>query len=438
MKISVFGLGYVGVTTAACLANEGHSVVGVDIVEQKVEAVKRGESPIVEEKIEDLVAEGRSKNRLHATTDASEALDESDLAFVCVGTPSRDNGSLDTSSVQNVTAEIGEVLREKTDRESSLLVVFRSTVLPGTTRDVLLPILEDRSGRTSGEGYDVAFHPEFMREGKAVHDFYNPPKIVVGERHEGAADSLWKLYNNHQDVPRFSTSLEAAEAVKYVDNAFHALKITFANEVGQILKAHDIDSREVMEIFRHDTKLNISPKYLRPGFAFGGSCLPKDLRALTHAAQEKDVDPLVLDNILSSNERHVERALRRIVDQDPDRIGLVGLSFKPGTDDLRESPLVELAERLLGKGMDIRIFDQKVRTSKLIGTNKSYVERHLPHLSELLVEAVDDLTPSDLVVVGHPVEEKQIDDWVRQGVCVLDLVGASDRTTDALYEGFAW
>jgi len=438
MKISVFGLGYVGVTTAACLADEGHSVVGVDIVEQKVEAVNRGESPIVEEEIEDLVAEGQATDRLHATTDAYEALDGSDLAFVCVGTPSRDNGAIDTSSVRDVTAEIGEVLREETDRESSLLVVFRSTVLPGTTRDVLLPILEERSGQPSGEGYEIAFHPEFMREGKAVHDFYNPPKIVVGERHEGTADSLWKLYNNHRDAPQFSTSLEAAEAVKYVDNAFHALKITFANEVGQILKAYDIDSREVMRIFRQDTKLNISPKYLRPGFAFGGSCLPKDLRALTHAAQEKDVDLLVLNNILSSNERHIERALRRIVDQDPDRIGLVGLSFKPGTDDLRESPLVELAERLLGKGMDIRIFDQKVRTSKLIGTNKSHVERHLPHLSELLVETVDDLTPSDLIVIGHPVEEKQIADWLRQGVCVLDLVGASDRTTDTLYKGFAW
>lgn len=438
MRIAVFGLGYVGVTTAACLADERHSVVGVDIVEQKVEAVNRGESPIVEEKIEDLVAEGQATDRLHATTDAYEALDGSDLAFVCVGTPSRDNGAIDTSSVRDVTAEIGEVLHEETDRESSLLVVFRSTVLPGTTRDVLLPILEERSGQPSGEGYEIAFHPEFMREGKAVHDFYNPPKIVVGEQHEGAANPLWKLYDNHQDVPQFSTSLEAAEAVKYVDNAFHALKITFANEVGQILKAHGIDSREVMEIFRHDTKLNISPKYLRPGFAFGGSCLPKDLRALTHAAQEKDVDPLVLGNILISNERHVERALRRIVDQDPDRIGLVGLSFKPGTDDLRESPLVELGERLLGKGMDIRIFDQKVRTSKLVGTNKSYVERHLPHLSELLVETVGDLTSSDLVVIGHPIEEKQIDDWVRQGVYVLDLVGASDRTTDALYEGFAW
>lgn len=437
MKIGVFGLGYVGVTTAACLADEGHLITGVDIADHKVESIENGEAPIVEEKIDDLVAKGRAENRLRATTSAREALNGADLAFVCVGTPSQENGSLDTSSVQHVAAEIGQVLDSEPSRKSPLLIVFRSTMLPETTRNVLVPILEECSGQAVGNGYEVAFHPEFMREGKAVDDFYNPPKIVVGERHDGAADRLWDLYKDY-DAPRFSTSLEAAEAVKYVDNAFHALKITFANEVGQILKAHGVDSREVMEIFRQDTKLNISPKYLRPGFAFGGSCLPKDLRAFTQAAQEKSVEPPVLDNILTSNKRHVERALRRIVDADPNRVGMVGLSFKPGTDDLRESPLVKLAERLLGKGIDIRIFDQEVRSSKLVGSNKSYVERHLPHLSELLVESVDNLSPSDLIVVGHPTDEKQITNWMNSGVHVLDLVGASSRTTGASYEGFAW
>jgi GDP-mannose 6-dehydrogenase len=437
MTIGIFGLGYVGVTTAACLANDGHHVTGVDIVEQKVRAIEQGASPIVEERVGTLISKGCAQGRLRATMNPAEVLEGADLAFVCVGTPSQDDGSIDTTPVQRVATEIGKILSEQPEGASPLLIVFRSTMLPETTRNTLIPILEDQSGRAVGNGYEVAFHPEFMREGSAVHDFYHPPKIVVGERQEGAADRLWDLYEDH-DAPQFATSLEAAEAVKYVDNAFHALKITFANEVGQILRAHGVDSREVMEIFRHDTKLNISPKYLRPGFAFGGSCLPKDLRALTQAAQEKSVDPPVLDNILTSNKQHIERALRRVVDEDPDRVGLVGLSFKPGTDDLRESPLVELAERLLGKGMEVRIFDQKVRTSKLVGTNKSYVERHLPHLSELLVESVEDLEPSDVIVVGHPIGEERIDDWTGQSIHVLDLVGASEKESQEQYEGIAW
>lgn len=437
MTISVFGLGYVGVTTAACLANEGHTVTGVDMVEQKVQAIEAGESPIVEEQVETLVAKGRAENRLRATTDAQQALDGTQIAFVCVGTPSRDDGSLDTSSVRRVATEIGRILGERATREVPLLIVFRSTMLPGTTRSELIPVLEKHTGRKVGEGYEAVFHPEFMREGSAVHDFYNPPKIVVGERHDGAADVLWDLYDGY-DIPQFSTSLEAAEAVKYADNAFHALKIAFANEMGQILRAHGVDSREVMEIFRQDTKLNISPKYLRPGFSFGGSCLPKDLRALTRAAKEKGIKLPMLDDILFSNEQHVKRALQRILDRSPERVGMVGLSFKPGTDDLRESPLVELAERLLGKGLDVRIFDRNVRMSKLVGSNKSYVERHLPHLSELLVESIADLCSADLIVVGHPIEEEQIEDWIDQEKEVVDLVGVSSRTSDAFYEGIAW
>lgn len=437
MNISIFGLGYVGTTTAACLAHEGHRVTGVDIVEQKVNAIEDGRSPVVEQRLGDLVAEGREEGSLHATTDAREALSGAHVAFVCVGTPSLDNGSLDTSAVQRVAAEIGKVLGEEEQRAEPLLVVFRSTVLPGTTCDELIPRLEEHSGRAVGNGYEVAFHPEFLREGTAVDDFYDPPKIVVGERFDGAASRLWELYEEF-DAPRFSPSIEAAEAVKYVDNAFHALKVTFANEVGQFLKAHGVDSRDVMDIFRQDTKLNISPKYLRPGFSFGGSCLPKDLRALTWAAKEKGIGLPMLDDILFSNERHIERALQRILDRSPERVGIVGLSFKPGTDDLRESPLVELAERLLGKGLDVRIFDRNVRMSKLMGSNKSYVERHLPHLSELLVKSVDDLCSADLVVVGHPVEEEQIDGWIDRGKEVVDLVGVSSRTSDASYEGIAW
>lgn len=437
MNICVFGLGYVGTTTAACLAREGHRVTGVDIVEEKVTTIEEGESPIVEARIEELVRAGREDGLLRATTDAREALSGSGIAFVCVGTPSGDNGALDTSALRRVTAKIGTVLDNEEQRTKPLLVVFRSTMLPGTTREELIPLLEAHSGRDVGDGYEAVFHPEFLREGTAVKDFYNPPKIVVGERFDGAARRLWTLYEDFE-APRFASSIETAEAVKYVDNAFHALKITFANEMGKFLKVHGVDSREVMNIFRQDTKLNISPKYLRPGFSFGGSCLPKDLRTLTQAADEKGIELPMLDDVLFSNERHLERALRQVVEREPERVGIVGLSFKPGTDDLRESPLVELAERLLGKGVEIQIFDRNVRTSKLMGTNKSYIEQHLPHLSEVLVQSIGEFCTADLVVVGHPVEEKQIEEWIDHGKDVVDLVGASDRTSGTSYEGIAW
>lgn len=437
MTISVFGLGYVGVTTAACLANQGHDVTGVDIVERKVQAIESGESPIIEEGLDDLIWRARKNGRLRATTKAKEALQGAEITFVCVGTPSRSDGSLDTSSVRKVATEIGEILSEDSERQQPLLIVFRSTMLPGTTRDELIPLLEEYSGHAVGGGYEVAFHPEFMREGSAVEDFRNPPKIVVGEREEGVGNRVWELYDD-SGAPQFSTSLEAAEAVKYADNAFHALKITFANEIGQILRAHGVDSRKVMSIFREDRKLNISPAYLRPGFAFGGSCLPKDLRALTRSAREKGVDHPMLDGILTSNKRHVERALDRVVERDPDRVGMVGLSYKPGTDDLRESPLVELAERLLGKGVSLKVFDRNVSPESLIGTNKSYVDHHLPHLSELIVDSINDLTPVDLIVIGHPVGEDRVEGWIGQDIQILDLVGVSDRATDSAYEGIAW
>lgn len=437
MTISVFGLGYVGVTTAACLAEKGHSVTGVDIVERKVRAIQDGESPIVEDQLGDLIAEGRESGLLCATTSAETALADAEIAFVCVGTPSNEDGSLDISSVRHVAAQIGDILAATPDREDDLLIVFRSTMLPGTTRDELLPVLEARSGRPVGDGYEVAFHPEFMREGSAVEDFHNPPKIVVGEREGGSAESLWAVYDE-PDAPQFTTSLEAAEAVKYADNAFHALKITFANEMGQILRAHGVDSREVMKIFREDRKLNISPAYLRPGFAFGGSCLPKDLRALTRSARKKGVDNPMLDDVLTSNKRHVERTLDRVVQHDPGRVGLIGLSYKPGTDDLRESPLVELAERLLGKGVEMRVFDGNVSPATLVGSNKSYVDRHLPHLSDVLVESLGDVPPADVIVVGHPVDEKVIEGWIDRDIQVLDLVGVSDRITNSPYEGIAW
>jgi len=436
MNISIFGLGYVGVTTAACLAEEGHNVIGVDVVSQKVNTVNEGRSPIIENDIGELIQKNREQGRLRATTDAKEALEWGEMAFICVGTPSRSNGALDVSSVVRVSKQIGGMLKD-IPSDGTMLLVYRSTVLPGTIRDKVIPALEEASGEAAGKRYDVVFHPEFLREGVAVEDFYAPPKIVVGEREEGISGPLWKLYENIEG-PRFNTTIEAAEAVKYADNTFHAVKIVFANEMGRVFKAHGIDSRTVMDIFCQDTKLNISDKYLRPGFAFGGSCLPKDVRAITYAAKDKDVGVPMLDSVLSSNTSHIQYAIEEVLRHDPEQVGVLGLAFKPGTDDLRESPLVELAERLLGKGVNIKIYDENVRESKLIGANKSYIEEHLPHLSELLVPSVKELDNSDLIVIGHPTSESIVEDWTDQETTVIDLVGSLSQDTNGRYEGIAW
>ena len=436
MTISIFGLGYVGVTTAACLAEEGHNIIGVDIVSQKVNTLNEGRSPIIENDIGELIQKNREQGRLRATTDAKEALERSEMAFICVGTPSRSNGALDVSSVVSVSEQIGSLLKDISS-DDAMLLVYRSTVLPGTIRNKVLPALKKASGEAPGHRYDVIFHPEFLREGVAVKDFYAPPKIVVGEREKGISGPLWELYEDIE-APRFNTTLEAAEAVKYADNTFHAVKIAFANEMGRVFKAHGVDSRTVMDIFCQDTKLNISSKYLRPGFAFGGSCLPKDVRAITYAAKDKDVGVPMLDSVLSSNTSHIQYAIEKVLNHAPDQVGVLGLAFKPGTDDLRESPLVELVERLLGKGVDIKIYDENVRESKLIGANKSYIEEHLPHLSELLVPSVEALDNSDLVVIGHPASESIVKDWVDQDMTVIDLVGSFSESTNGRYKGIAW
>ena len=435
MKISVFGLGYVGITTAACLAHEGNQVVGVDVAEHKVESINAGQPTIVEHGVDRLVVEAVATGRLRASTDHEQAIANSELAIVCVGTPSSENGSLDTQYVERVVAQIGAALSRCGKEE--FLVVCRSTVLPGTTRELVLPALERASGRAPGQGYDVLFHPEFLREGSSVEDFYHPPKIVVGERSPGTAEPLLNLYDGIQ-APRFVTSLEAAELIKYADNAFHAVKITFANEIGQICQKLGVNSREVMEVFRADTKLNISPAYLRPGFAFGGSCLPKDLRALMYQGQRSDLRLPLLEGALLSNQEQVERVLRRIERYHPAQIGLVGLAFKPGTDDLRESPLVTLAERLLGKGYGLQICDPQVEIARLVGGNRSYVESHLPHLSRLMVSSLDDLCDCDMIVVAHPVHEESMGRWLEEGKRVLDLVGNPARMSHPGYEGLYW
>jgi GDP-mannose 6-dehydrogenase len=423
MNISVFGLGYVGVVTAGCLAREGHHIVGVDPNADKVAMLNAGQSPIIEEEIDDLIRDGRASGRIAATTDATAAVAETEMAIVCVGTPSEPNGSLNTRFLQGVAAQIGEALGE---RATPFLVVFRSTMLPGTMRSLLLPVLGEKSGSAPGQKFEAVVHPEFLREGSSVKDFHDPPKIVVGERVPGAWDKLLELYANFK-APVFRTSYETAEMVKYSDNIFHALKITFANELGQFCQEHGIDSGDVMEIFCNDTKLNLSPKYLQPGFAFGGSCLSKDLRAFLHAARQRDVDVPMLASILSSNKAQIERMVDAILQTGARRVGFYGLAFKPGTDDLRESPFVTLAELLSGKGIELKIYDEFVQVTRLLGKNKAYIEQHLPHLARLMVSAVKDLNNCELVVAGHPVEAAQIEEWLGLGLKIYDAAAIRGR-----------
>lgn len=435
MRVSVIGLGYVGLVTAACLAHDGHRVIGVDIVESKVDLINHGRSPIIEDEIGELVYEGIQTGRLSATLNTQKAIEDSDLAFICVGTPAQaDNGSLDTRHVESVSTEIGQLLRR---RKRSFIFVLRSTVIPGTVREKVIPALEFHSGRQLGEGYDVLYHPEFLREGSSVEDYYEPSKIVVGGEQQGAADQLLRLYDNSHSK-RFITSIETAEAVKYADNAFHALKITFANEIGQFCQVFGVDSREMMELFYADTKLNISTKYLRPGFAFGGSCLPKDLRALLHAANKENLTLPMLKAILPSNESQIERVLNMILQNGGHKVGLVGLAFKPGTDDLRESPLVELAERLVGKGKELCIYDSRVEISQLIGINKTYMEIHLPHLAQLMVDSIDAFDMCDTIIIGHSIADEYLYRWLDTEKWVIDLVGSAGRINNQHYQGVAW
>jgi GDP-mannose 6-dehydrogenase len=402
VRVAVFGLGYVGCVTAACLADRGHTVVGVDVNPLKVEAIRRGGSPVLESGLAEIVSAAVEAGTLTATDDAEAAVRSSDLSLVSVGTPSLGNGGLDVRAVERVAERIGSALPRCDGRHT---VVVRSTVLPGTIEGAVVPLLEKASGLRAGEDFGVASNPEFLREGTSVHDFSHPPKTVIGELDEASGAAVARLYEGIE-APLYRVPLRVAETVKYVDNAFHALKIGFANEVGALCSALDVDAHEVMSIFRADRKLNISTAYLKPGFAFGGSCLPKDLRALVHAARRVDVDLPILESVLFSNERHLGRTLDAIVGVGLRRVGLFGLAFKPGTDDLRESPLVELAERLVGKGFDLRIYDPAVSLARLVGANREFIEAHIPHLSTLLVPSAGEVVEhAEICVLGTSLPE---------------------------------
>jgi GDP-mannose 6-dehydrogenase len=421
MKIAVFGMGYVGVVTAACFAEDGHKVVGVDVSPAKLDQLRAGESPIVEDGIAELVARSVASGRLSATDRAAEALDGADLAIICVGTPSKIDGSLNQRYIENVCEEIGGCLRSE---GGPVLLVFRSTMVPGSMRSLVLPTLEQAAGFPPGGRYRVVFHPEFLREGTSIADFKAPPKIVVGEACPGDGELLWQLYPEKYQAPRITCPVEVAEMVKYCDNLFHALKITFANEVGQFCHAHGINSQEVMRIFCEDRKLNIAPSYLKPGFAFGGSCLPKDLRAFLAVARERAISLPMLEGVLPSNRHQIERVLQMALATGARSIGFHGLAFKPGTDDLRESPYVELAERLLGKGRSLTFFDEHVHVARLTGGNQSYIAEVLPHLAEMLTSDVAKIEDCDLILICHKAGEAIIDRWRSLGVNLLDLTGA--------------
>jgi len=437
MKISIFGLGYVGAVSAGCLAKEGHEVIGVDPSGVKVELINQGKTPIIEKDIGEIIEQAVQQGLLRATTDVRRAVNDTQLSFICVGTPSQLNGSLDLKYVRRVCEEIGEAIK---DKDEFHVVVARSTMLPGSMGNVVIPTLEESSGKRAGIDFGVCNNPEFLREGTAVYDFYHPPKTVIGETDERSGDLMASLYQK-MDAPLIRTNVETAEMAKYTDNVWHALKVGFANEIGNVCKAVGIDGHRVMEIFCQDTKLNLSPYYLKPGFAFGGSCLPKDVRALTYKARTADVDVPILNAILPSNERQVERGLQMIMDKGHKKVGVLGFSFKAGTDDLRESPIVELVERLLGKGYDVRLYDHNVNLAKLVGANRDYILNQIPHISQYMMADMDEvLDHGETLVIGNgSAEFRDVLTRLRPGQVVVDLVRISDAVSEAgRYDGICW
>jgi GDP-mannose 6-dehydrogenase len=437
MKISIFGLGYVGAVSAGCLAKDGHSVIGVDPYQPKVDLINQGKTPVIEKDIDSIIEKAVADGLLRATQDVREAVFDSDISLICVGTPSQINGSLDLKYIRKVCEEIGTVLRDKNEFH---VIVARSTMLPGSMRSIVIPTLEEYSSKKAGIDFGVCNNPEFLRESTAVYDYYNPPKTVIGETDTMAGDLLASIYAQ-LDAPLVRVNIETAEMVKYTDNVWHALKVGFSNEIGNICKSLGIDAHEVMEIFCKDTKLNLSPYYMKPGFAFGGSCLPKDVRALTYKAKSLDLDTPILSSIIPSNQRQIEKGLSMIAEKGNKKVGILGFSFKAGTDDLRESPLVEVIERLIGKGYDIRLYDSNVKLASLVGANKDYILNHIPHISGLMVDNIQAvLEHADTIVIGNRAEEfRGILERISVSQVVVDLVRiVDDRSIAGKYDGICW
>jgi GDP-mannose 6-dehydrogenase len=438
-SVSIFGLGYVGSVAAACLAHKGNRVLGVDVSPAKVETLRSGRPPVLEQGIEEFVSEANRTGRLHATTDPTEAVLKSDVSFVCVGTPNLRNGQHDLRQVERVIQDIGRALREK---DGFHTVALRSTVMPGTTESLVIPKLEEASGKRAGKDFGVCYNPEFLREGSAVADFLQPTITVLGAPNPSHLREVRELY---AWVPgkTFETSLTTAETVKSICNAFHALKVVFANEIGTLCKRMGIDTEAVFEIFKSDTRLNASVAYLTPGFAFGGSCLPKDLRAVAQCARQLDLRLPVIESILPSNNDHIERAVEEVLHTGKRKIGVLGLSFKTGTDDLRESPLVQFIKRLLGEGCQVRIWDRDVALGRLVGSNRQFIEEVIPHIGTLLAADLSEVVHSaEVVVIGtRAVDKGTLLPELRKDQVVVDFVNIekSRRPIEhGAYEGICW
>ena len=434
MKINIFGMGYVGCVTAACLAKNGHEVTGIDVAQEKLDMINMGKSPIVEPGLDKAIGTAVQKGKLKADTVNMNA---SDVSIVCVGTPSNGNGTLGLTFITRVSEQIGDYLRKANFYHT---VNIRSTVLPGTVENIIIPILEQRSGKKAGTHFGVCMNPEFMREGTAIHDFYNPPFTLVGELDDRSGTIVSDLYKDI-NAPIIRANIKVAEMVKYATNAFHALKVTFANEIGNICKKLTVDSHEVMDIVCKDTKLNLSAYYMKPGFAFGGSCLPKDLRAIPYKAKQLDLECEVLSSILRSNKNQIDIAYDTIKNTGKKSVGFLGLSFKPETDDLRESPYVELIEKLIGKGYEVNIYDKEVSLAKIFGSNKKYINLMIPHISSLLKESLKDvIEKSEVIVIGK--DSQEFDDTILKvddDKNIIDLTGISNRRIKARnYEGICW
>lgn len=438
MDISIFGLGYVGAVSLACLARDGHKVIGVDVEPAKLALIRDGKTPVVEEGMVDLMATVVGNGNVSVTTDVREAVLGSEISLICVGTPSAPNGSQDQSAMLRVARDIGRVMR---DKPAPHVFVFRSTLVPGTVEDVLRPIVEHESGKKDGVDFHLCFQPEFLREGSSIRDYDKPPFTVVGASSDAPVEALRRLFG-HLPCEFHATSIRAAEMVKYCCNNFHALKITFANETARVCEAMGVDPFEVMDLVCKDRQLNISPAYLKPGFAFGGSCLPKDLRATLHLAKMRDVELPMLAGILGSNRVHIDHAIGKVLASGARRIGMIGLSFKTGTDDLRESPLVIMAEHFIGKGLSLSVYDPEVHLSRLLGANRRFIEQHLPHIGSMIrgdIETV--IAESGLLVVGiaPPDVREALERLVRPDQYVVDLVNLPNAATiKGRYEGLCW
>ncbi len=436
MKISVVGLGYVGAVCSACFANEGHEVIGMDIDKVKVDLINQGKAPIVEKDLEDYISRNVKAGRLRATTDLKEAIDNSDITIISVGTPSKPNGDIDLKYIKEAAKAIGEKLKEK---DAFHIVSMRSTVLPGTGKNVVIPIIEEISGKKAGVDFGYVSNPEFLREGTAIWDFYNPPKTVVGATDERSYKTFRELYS-FLNAPYFEVEIEVAEMIKYADNSWHATKVTFANEIGMICKKLGIDSHKVMDVFCADTKLNISPYYLKPGFAFGGSCLPKDVRAITYKAKSLDEQTPLLNSLMPSNEYQIKRVYNEFIKPLKSRkIAVLGLSFKPNTDDLRESPVLELTELLIGKGYKVSIYDPNVMKAKEEGANKALLENELWHINERLSNNLDKIIKeNDIILIGNGSKEFKDVPQKYTDKYIIDLMRVTNQPSKNNYIGIAW